>query len=242
MLGLSQLYQIRGRVGRSDVTAHAYLLYPGRAGALARGAGAALDARRPHRARRRLPDRDARPRDPRRRRPARRRAVGPRRRARLRALRRDARRGGRRALRASAASATRPVRVDARVDAYVPASYIASEALKIDIHRRLALAESDDELRELHAALEDRYGPVPGAGREPVRDPGGEAEARAARRGLPRLPRRPRDGRPARARLGRAARAARATDTAVYTSAKREVSLSAPMSSRGRSGWSMLSW
>ena len=60
--------------------------------------------------------------------------------------------------------ATRPVRVDARVDAYVPATYVASEALKIDIHRRLALAESDDELRELHAALEDRYGPVP----EPV--------------------------------------------------------------------------
>ncbi|MGI9116114.1 MAG: transcription-repair coupling factor, partial [Gaiellales bacterium] len=28
LLGLSQLYQIRGRVGRSDVTAHAYLLYP----------------------------------------------------------------------------------------------------------------------------------------------------------------------------------------------------------------------
>src|SRR5262249_59251266 len=28
MLGLAQLYQIRGRVGRSDVTAHAYLFYP----------------------------------------------------------------------------------------------------------------------------------------------------------------------------------------------------------------------
>src|SRR5579872_5663659 len=28
MLGLSQLYQIRGRVGRSDETAHAYLFYP----------------------------------------------------------------------------------------------------------------------------------------------------------------------------------------------------------------------
>src|SRR5262249_27473628 len=28
MLGLSQLYQIRGRVGRSDITAHAYLFYP----------------------------------------------------------------------------------------------------------------------------------------------------------------------------------------------------------------------
>jgi len=28
MLGLSQLYQIRGRVGRSSVSAHAYLFYP----------------------------------------------------------------------------------------------------------------------------------------------------------------------------------------------------------------------
>jgi len=60
--------------------------------------------------------------------------------------------------------AARPVRVDARVDAYVPVGYIASEALKIDLHRRLALAENDDELRELHAAIEDRYGDVP----EPV--------------------------------------------------------------------------
>src|SRR6185436_18705168 len=60
--------------------------------------------------------------------------------------------------------AARPVRVDARVDAYVPAGYIESEALKIDLHRRLALAENDDELRELHASIEDRYGDVP----EPV--------------------------------------------------------------------------
>src|SRR5207245_11373522 len=57
--------------------------------------------------------------------------------------------------------AARPVRVDVRVDAYVPASYIGSEALKIDLHRRLALGETDDEIRELHAAIEDRYGPVP---------------------------------------------------------------------------------
>ena len=98
MLGLAQLYQIRGRVGRCDVPAHAYLFYPDGARADPGGARAAGDARRPHRARRRLRDRDARPRDPRRRRPARRRAVRPRRRARLRALRRAARRGGRRAL------------------------------------------------------------------------------------------------------------------------------------------------
>ena len=63
-----------------------------------------------------------------------------------------------------ARTAVRPVRVDARVDAYIPASYVASEALKIDLHRRLALVEHDDELRELRASVEDRYGPLP----EPV--------------------------------------------------------------------------
>ena len=99
-LGLAQLYQIRGRVGRSDVTAHAYLFYPDANDLTGRGEGAPGDARRPHRARRRLPDRDARPRDPRRRRPPRSGAVGTRGRARLRALRRDARRGRGRALRA----------------------------------------------------------------------------------------------------------------------------------------------
>ena len=55
----------------------------------------------------------------------------------------------------------RPVRIDARIDAYVPADYVSSEALKIDLHRRLALAATDEELRELHAAVEDRYGPPP---------------------------------------------------------------------------------
>jgi len=54
--------------------------------------------------------------------------------------------------------------VDARVDAYVPAGYIAAEALKIDLHRRIALTESEDELQELRVATQDRYGPLP----EPV--------------------------------------------------------------------------
>jgi transcription-repair coupling factor (superfamily II helicase) len=45
----------------------------------------------------------------------------------------------------------------------VPAGYIAAEALKIDLHRRLALTETEDELHELRIATEDRYGPVPEA-------------------------------------------------------------------------------
>ena len=162
-LGLAQLYQIRGRVGRSDLLAHAYLFYPdsteltpearARLATLADhtelGAGFAI-------AMRDLEIRGAGD------------LLGPEQSGHVAALGFElyvellgetvAELSGRR--RPSA----RPVRVDARVDAYVPAGYIASEALKIDLHRRLALTESDDELRELRAATEDRFGPIP----EPV--------------------------------------------------------------------------
>jgi transcription-repair coupling factor (superfamily II helicase) len=159
-LGLSQLYQIRGRVGRSDVTAHAYLFYPdmseltleararlatladhtelGAGFAIAmrdleiRGAGNLLgDEQSGHVA-----------------------ALGFELYVELLAEAVAELSGERRVV-------ARPVRIDARVDAYVPADYIASEALKIDLHRRLALTESEDELRELQAATEDRFGPQP---------------------------------------------------------------------------------
>ena len=162
-LGLAQLYQIRGRVGRSDQTAYAYLLYPdaheltpeararlatladhtelGAGFAIAmrdleiRGAGDLLGAEQSgHVA-----------------------AVGF-------ELYVELLHEAVAELSGQRRTAARPVRVDARVDAYVPAAYIGSEALKIDLHRRLALTETDDELRELHAATEDRFGPVP----EPV--------------------------------------------------------------------------
>jgi transcription-repair coupling factor (superfamily II helicase) len=162
-LGLAQLYQIRGRVGRSDETAYAYLFYPdareltgeararlatladhtelGAGFAIAmrdleiRGAGELLGAEQSgHVA-----------------------AVGFELYVELLNEAVAELQGERRV-------AARPVRVDARIDAYVPAAYVDSEALRIDVHRRLALAESEDELRELQAALEDRYGPLP----EPV--------------------------------------------------------------------------
>jgi transcription-repair coupling factor (superfamily II helicase) len=162
-LGLAQLYQIRGRVGRRDVPAHAYLFYPDSAElspeARARlatladhtelGAGFAI-------AMRDLEIRGAGD------------LLGAEQSGHVAALGFElyvemlhevvAELTGQRRL------AARPVRVDARVDAYVPASYIASEALKIDLHRRLALVEDEDELLELERATEDRYGPLP----EPV--------------------------------------------------------------------------
>jgi len=162
-LGLAQLYQIRGRVGRSDVTAHAYLFYPdmseltpearARLATLADhtelGAGFAI-------AMRDLEIRGAGN------------LLGDEQSGHVAALGFElyvellaeavAELSGERRI------AVRPVRVDARVDAYVPAEYISSEALKIDLHRRLALSDSEDELRELQAATEDRYGPLP----EPV--------------------------------------------------------------------------
>ena len=223
VLGLSQLYQIRGRVGRSDVTAHAYLLYPD-ASELSPEARARLSTLADHTelgagfqiAMRDLEIRGAGD------------LLGAEQSGHVAALGFElyvemlaeavAELQGQRRV------ATRPVRVDARVDAYVPATYVASEALKIDIHRRLALAESDDELRELHATLEDRYGPVP----EPVEHLFAiqEAKLKLAQLGADYLIYRGGRATVGPLVLGSAElRALRdVTDTAVYTSAKREVS------------------
>jgi transcription-repair coupling factor (superfamily II helicase) len=162
-LGLAQLYQIRGRVGRSDVLAHSYLLYPD-ASELTAEARARLSTLADHTelgagfaiAMRDLEIRGAGE------------LLGAEQHGHLAALGFElyvellgeavAELSGQRR------TVGRPVRVDARIDAYVPAHYIDSEAQKIDLHRRLSLGESEDELRELEAATVDRYGPLP----EPV--------------------------------------------------------------------------
>ncbi len=162
-LGLAQLYQIRGRVGRSDRVAHAYLLYPSaeelshesrmRLATLADhtelGAGLAI-------AMRDLELRGAGE------------LLGDEQSGHVAAVGFElyvemleeavAELSGRRR------ATPRPLRVDARIDAYIPAGYVSSEALKIDLHRRLALVEDEDELHELEASCEDRFGPLP----EPV--------------------------------------------------------------------------
>jgi transcription-repair coupling factor (superfamily II helicase) len=162
-LGLAQLYQIRGRVGRSDRLAYAYLFYPdatelspearARLATLADhtelGAGFAI-------AMRDLEIRGAGD------------LLGAEQSGHVAALGFElyvemlheavAELSGQRRL------AARPVRIDARIDAYVPAAYIAAEALKIDLHRRISLTENEDDLHELRVSTEDRYGPIP----EPV--------------------------------------------------------------------------
>jgi transcription-repair coupling factor (superfamily II helicase) len=163
MLGLSQLYQIRGRVGRSDATAYAFLFYP-EARELTPEARARLSTLADHTelgagfaiAMRDLEIRGAGE------------LLGGEQSGHVAAVGFElyvellneavAELQGQRRI------AARPVRVDARVDAYVPQPYVGSEALRIDIHRRLALSETEDELRELRASLEDRFGPLP----EPV--------------------------------------------------------------------------
>ncbi|HYB23603.1 MAG TPA: transcription-repair coupling factor [Solirubrobacteraceae bacterium] len=57
-----------------------------------------------------------------------------------------------------------PVRLDVNVDAYVPADYVPYEQAKIEIHRRIAGALEVADVERLRAELEDRFGPVP----EPV--------------------------------------------------------------------------
>ncbi|MGI8557250.1 MAG: DEAD/DEAH box helicase, partial [Solirubrobacteraceae bacterium] len=54
-----------------------------------------------------------------------------------------------------------PVRLDVDVDAYVPADYVPYEQAKIDVHRRIAGAGEVADLAALREELEDRFGPVP---------------------------------------------------------------------------------
>jgi transcription-repair coupling factor (superfamily II helicase) len=54
-----------------------------------------------------------------------------------------------------------PVRLDVKVDAYVPADYVPYEQAKIEIHRRVASAVEVADVERLREELEDRFGAVP---------------------------------------------------------------------------------
>ena len=51
--------------------------------------------------------------------------------------------------------------VDMDVDAFIPASYIVNEMQKLDIYKRIASLENDSECEDMKAELLDRFGNVP---------------------------------------------------------------------------------
>ena len=163
-LGLSQAYQIRGRVGRSRERAFAYLLYPS-AEALTEEAAARLSTLADHTElgsgfRIAMRDLDIR-------------GAGN--------LLGDEQSGHVAAVGfelycqmideavAEAAGAEgeereeapEPVRLDVPVDAYLPAAFVPFEAAKIDVHRRIVAAREPGQLRAIRDELEDRFGPLP---------------------------------------------------------------------------------
>jgi transcription-repair coupling factor (superfamily II helicase) len=161
MLGLAQLYQIRGRVGRSRERAYAYLFYPSSA-ALTEEAGQRLATLSDYTelgsgfkiAMRDLEIRGAGN------------LLGDDQSGHVAAIGFEmyvgmldeavAALGG-----DSADEAPDPVRVDVPVDAFVPGDYVPYEAAKIEIHRRVAGAREIADLIVLRDELEDRFGPVP---------------------------------------------------------------------------------
>ena len=161
-LGLSQAYQIRGRVGRSRERAFAYLLYPS-AEALSEEAAARLSTLADNTElgsgfRIAMRDLDIR-------------GAGN--------LLGDEQSGHVAAVgfelycqmidEAVAAveggegeeEAPEPVRLDVPVDAYLAAAYIPFEAAKIDVHRRIVAAREPGQLRAIRDELADRFGPLP---------------------------------------------------------------------------------
>ncbi|HEU0019275.1 MAG TPA: transcription-repair coupling factor, partial [Thermoleophilaceae bacterium] len=160
-LGLAQLYQIRGRVGRSKERAYAYLLYPS-AAALTSDAGDRLATLSDYTelgsgfkiAMRDLEIRGAGN------------LLGDDQSGHVAAIGFELYVGmldeAVAALAGdSAEEAPEPVRVDLPVDAFVPGDYVPYEAAKIEIHRRVAGAKEIADLIVLREELEDRFGPVP---------------------------------------------------------------------------------
>ena len=160
-LGLSQLYQIRGRVGRSSERAYAYLLYPSTA-ALTEEASARLATLSDYTelgsgfkiAMRDLEIRGAGN------------LLGDEQSGHVAAVGFELYVGmldeAVAALAAdSAEEAPEPVRVDLPVDAFVPGDYVPYEAAKIEIHRRVSGAKEIADLIVLREELEDRFGPLP---------------------------------------------------------------------------------
>lgn len=59
--------------------------------------------------------------------------------------------------------------IDLQVDAYIPATYISSEFQKLDMYKRIAGIEKLEEYRDLQEELTDRFGDIPAAAQNLLR-------------------------------------------------------------------------
>ncbi|MGN6815519.1 MAG: transcription-repair coupling factor [Solirubrobacterales bacterium] len=165
-LGLSQAYQIRGRVGRSRERAFAYLLYPS-AETLTEEAAARLSTLADHTElgsgfRIAMRDLDIRGAGN---------LLGDEQSGHVAAVGFElycqmideavAEAAGAEGEAEFREEAPEPVRLDVPVDAYLPATYVPFEAAKIDVHRRIVAAREPGQLRAIRDELEDRFGPLP---------------------------------------------------------------------------------
>jgi len=66
-----------------------------------------------------------------------------------------------RLMRGDAAPRPQPADVSMDLPAYLPDDYIQSHEAKLDVYKRLARFESPDEIEALRAELRDRFGPLP---------------------------------------------------------------------------------
>jgi transcription-repair coupling factor (superfamily II helicase) len=162
-LGLSQAYQIRGRVGRSKESSYAYMLYPS-AEALTEDAAARLSTLADHTElgsgfRIAMRDLDIRGAGN---------LLGDEQSGHVAAVGFElycqmideavAEAGGEDA---DHEGGPEPVRLDVPVDAYLPATFVPFEAAKIDIHRRIVAAREPGQLRAIRDELDDRFGQLP---------------------------------------------------------------------------------
>lgn len=161
MYGISQLYQLRGRVGRSDRIAYAYLFYPGgrqlselsmkRLQTIGnhtelgsgfkiamkdmevRGAGNLLGAEQSG---------DIY-------------SVG------FDLYLKLLEAAIRKLTEAAQEDESHEIYLELEYSGFIPGSYIDDESVKMDIYKKIASIEDDEELQQLHYELHDRFGPLP---------------------------------------------------------------------------------
>lgn len=159
-LGLSQLYQLRGRVGRSNRTAYAFLMYK-RDRLLKEEAEKRLSAIREYTelgsgykiAMKDLEIRGAGN------------ILGRTQHGHMQAVGYDLYckmlNEAVRAMKGIEVKEDFDTRVDIDVDAYVPDEYIANEIQKLDIYKKIAGIENRDEMEDVREELKDRFGSIP---------------------------------------------------------------------------------